>query len=139
MLEVVMSNVGTYLTIEDVISDLNIMIVEAPIPNHIAIILANVVGKLKGKKYRLFSDPGHSWLEVSFDELVSLGINKKITAWSYYKGNNVYLEEDVDAPLYLQTKKDLTGEVTEYEEITSDYNSPIRSYSPYYFGTMYDD
>ena len=134
-----MSNVGTYLTIEDVISDLNIMIVEAPIPNHIAIILANVVGKLKGKKYRLFSDPGHSWLEVSFDELVSLGINKKITAWSYYKGNNVYLEEDVDAPLYLQTKKDLTGEVTEYEEITSDYNSPIRSYSPYYFGTMYDD
>jgi len=134
-----MSNVGTYLTIEDVISDLNIMIVEAPIPNHIAIILANVVGKLKGKKYRLFSDPGHSWLEVSFDELVSLGINKKITAWSYYKGNNVYLEEDHDAPLYLQTKKDLTGEVTEYEEITSDYNSPIRSYSPYYFGTMYDD
>jgi len=134
-----MSNVGTYLTIEDVISDLNIMIVEAPIPNHIAIILANVVGKLKGKKYRLFSDPGHSWLEVSFDELVSLGINKKITAWSYYKGNNVYLEEDCDAPLFLQTKKDLTGEITEYEEITSDYNSPIRSYSPYYFGTMYDD
>ena len=134
-----MSNVGTYLTIEDVISDLNIMIVEAPIPNHIAIILANVVGKLKGKKYRLFSDPGHSWLEVSFDELVSLGINKKITAWSYYKGNNVYLEEDCDAPLFLQTKKDLTGEVTEYEEITSDYNSPIRSYSPYFFGTMYDD
>ncbi|MHC4691049.1 MAG: hypothetical protein ACYS5F_15700 [Planctomycetota bacterium] len=45
------------------------------------------------KKYRLFSDAGHSWLEVSFDELVSLGINKKITAWSYYKGNNVYLED----------------------------------------------
>jgi hypothetical protein len=59
-------------------------------------------------KYRLFSDPGHSWLEVDFNELVKLGINKKITAWSYYKGNNVYLEEDVDAPLYLQTKKDLT-------------------------------
>lgn len=134
-----MSNVGTYLTVEDVISDLNIMIVEAPIPNDIAMILANVVGKLKGKKYRLFSDPGHSWLEVSFDELVSLGINKKITAWSYYKGNNVYLEEDCDAPLFLQTKKDLTGEITEYEEITSDYNSPIRSYSPYFFGTMYDD
>jgi hypothetical protein len=91
------------------------------------------------KKYRLFSDASHAWLEVSFDELVSLGINKQITAWSYYKGNNVYLEEDCDAPLFLQTKKDLTGEITEYEEITSDYNSPIRSYSPYFFGTMYDD
>jgi len=96
-------------------------------------------GKIGKMKYRLFSDPGHAWLEVSFDELVSLGINKKITAWSYYKGNNVYLEEDCDAPLFLQTKKDLTGEITEYEEITSDYNSPIRSYSPYFFGTMYDD
>ena len=90
-------------------------------------------------KYRLFSDPGHAWLEVSFDELVKLGINKKITAWSYHKGNNVYLEEDCDAPLFLQTKKDLTGEITEYEEITSDYNSPIRSYTPYFFGTGYDD
>ena len=91
------------------------------------------------KKYRLFSDASHAWLEVSFDELVKLGINKKITAWSYYKGNNIYLEEDTDAPLFMQTKKDLTGEITEYEEITSDYNSPIRSYTPYLFGTGYDD
>jgi hypothetical protein len=40
-------SVGEYLTIEDVISDLNIMIVEAPIPTHIAMILANVVGELE--------------------------------------------------------------------------------------------
>jgi len=90
-------------------------------------------------KYRLFSDPGHSWLEVDFSELVSLGINKKITAWSYMKRDKVYLEEDCDAPLFLQTKKNLTGEVTEYEEITSDYNSPIRSYNAYLLGTGYDD
>lgn len=89
-------------------------------------------------KYRLFSDPGHSWLEVDFYELVSLGINKKITAWSYYKGNNVYLEEDCDAPLFLTAKKS-AEEIVEYEEITSDYNSPIRNYLPYFFGTGYDD
>jgi hypothetical protein len=41
-----MSSVGEYKTVEDVISDLNIMIVEAPIPTHIAMILANVVGEL---------------------------------------------------------------------------------------------
>lgn len=40
-------SVGDYLTVEDVISDLNIMIVEAPIPNHIAMILADVVGELE--------------------------------------------------------------------------------------------
>jgi len=91
------------------------------------------------KKYRLFSDSGHSWLEVDFNELVKLGIHKKITAWSYIKGDRVYLEEDCDAPLYLQTKKDQTGEVTEYVEITSDYNSPIRSYNAYLIGTGYND
>jgi len=42
-----MSSVGEYKTVEDVISDLNIMIVEAPIPTHIAMILANVVGELE--------------------------------------------------------------------------------------------
>ena len=42
-----MSSVGEYKTIEDVISDLNVMILEAPIPTHIAMILANVVGELE--------------------------------------------------------------------------------------------
>jgi len=42
-----MSSVGEYRTVEDVISDLNVMIVEAPIPNRIAMILANVVGELE--------------------------------------------------------------------------------------------
>ena len=40
---------GEYKTVEDVISDLNIMIVEAPIPTHIAMILANVVGELENE------------------------------------------------------------------------------------------
>ncbi len=89
-------------------------------------------------KYRLFSDPGHAWLEVSLDELEELGIAGRITAWSYRKGTKIYLEEDCDAPLFLQTKKDMTGEVTEYDEIPSDYSSPIRFYCPYLLGTGYD-
>lgn len=42
-----MSSVREYKTVQDVISDLNIMIVEAPIPTHIAMTLANVVGELE--------------------------------------------------------------------------------------------
>ena len=53
-------------------------------------------GKIGKMKYRLFSDPGHSWLEVSLDELDVLGIANKITAWSYRKGTNVYLAQDRD-------------------------------------------
>ena len=56
-------------------------------------------------KYRFFSDPGHSWLEVSFEEIAHLGLQEQITAWSYTKGPYLYLEEDYDAPLFLQAKK----------------------------------
>ena len=51
----------------------------------------------------------------------------------------MFTQEDCDAPLFLETKKDITGEVTEYHEITSNYNSPIRGYRPYLLGTGYDD
>ena len=57
-----MSSVGEYKTVEDVISDLNIMIVEAPIPTHIAMILANVVGELEMSK---------SWIHEDCLELVT--------------------------------------------------------------------
>ena len=42
-----MSSVGQYKTIDDVISDLNVMIVEAPIPTKERCQLADIVGQLK--------------------------------------------------------------------------------------------
>jgi hypothetical protein len=42
-----MSSVGQYKTIDDVISDLNVMIVEAPIPTKERCQLADIVGRLK--------------------------------------------------------------------------------------------
>ena len=50
----------------------------------------------------------------------------------------LYLEEDYDAPLFLQAKKH-AGEVVEYVEVTADYNSPVRGYNHYYMGTGFDD
>jgi len=41
------SSVGEYKTVEDVISDLNVMIVEARIPNEIKRKLADLVGELE--------------------------------------------------------------------------------------------
>ena len=89
-------------------------------------------------KYRFFSDPGHSWLEVSFEEIAHLGLQDQITAWSYIKGPYLYLEEDYDAPLFLQAKKH-AGEVVEYVEVTADYNSPVRDYNHYYMGAGFED
>ena len=45
-----MSSYGQYKTVEDVISDLNVMILEAPIPNWAVDMLAKVVSEL-GNEY----------------------------------------------------------------------------------------
>ena len=42
-----MNSVGQYKTIDDVISDLNVMITEAPLPNKEKCQLADIVGQLK--------------------------------------------------------------------------------------------
>jgi hypothetical protein len=42
-----MSSVGKYKTIDDVISDLNVMITEAPLPNKEKRQLADIVGQLE--------------------------------------------------------------------------------------------
>ena len=54
----------------------------------------------KRKKYVAYNDAGHGWLKVTRAELVKAGVEKEITSTSYQRGNNVYLEEDGDAPLF---------------------------------------
>jgi len=44
-----MSSVGEYKTVGDVISDLNVMIVEAPIPNSVSCKLAYIVSELEAE------------------------------------------------------------------------------------------
>jgi hypothetical protein len=51
--------------------------------------------------YKFYSDPGHGWLQVKLDELVELGIQDKISHYSYIKGDTVYLEEDCDMSTFM--------------------------------------
>ena len=48
----------------------------------------------------MHTDPGHGWLEVPFKELAELGIENKISSYSYVDmvpgGFTIYLEEDCD-------------------------------------------
>ena len=45
-----MRSVEEYKTVSDVISDLNVMIVEAPITNDIRVQLADIVGELEDER-----------------------------------------------------------------------------------------
>ena len=51
------------------------------------------------------TDPGHGWLEVPHDDLTALGIAHKISACSYQDEAKAYLEEDVDAGVYLRAAR----------------------------------
>ncbi len=58
---------------------------------------------------KFYFDSGHGWLEVTYEELIDLGITKRITNWSYRDGEKVYLEEDIDAGTYLDAVKEQRG------------------------------
>lgn len=59
------------------------------------------------KRYKLFNDPGHGWLEVDRSELVNLGIIDKVTRYSYQSrdGSKVYLEEDCDLSIFCRARE----------------------------------
>ncbi len=54
-------------------------------------------------KHTLHTDAGHGWLAVPRAELASLGLLHQISHYSYQRGATVYLEEDCDLSLYVQT------------------------------------
>lgn len=76
---------------------------------------------------KFYSDPGHGWGAVKRRILFDLGIASKISAYSYQKGDTVYLEEDCDlAELVVALKA--KGIPYSYQEKQSNARSPIRNY-----------
>lgn len=81
--------------------------------------------------YMFYTDPGHGWLAVKIAELHRLGIIDKISNCSYMRGKTAYLEEDCDAPAFLNAKEAAGEEVKiNHSNSARDY-SPIRSYAMY--------
>lgn len=96
------------------------------------------------KKYFFYDDPAHAWLKVEKSELERLGILNDISQYSYIKGDYVYLEEDMDATSFIEAKEKF-GEKVEFENVSTDNRSKIRSYDSfrpnvkYYIGTELKD
>lgn len=64
-------------------------------------------------KFTFHTDPGHGWLAVPRAELNRVGVEAEITPYSYQStdGSVVYLEEDCDAPTFIEAFKRLGGTV----------------------------
>lgn len=86
----------------------------------------NLKFQMKNKVYILHSDPGHGWLAVKKREIEALGITG-ISAYSYVKGNTVYLEEDCDAALFFNAYEGMFGKRPNYR-VSYLERTPIRYY-----------
>ena len=71
-------------------------------------------------KFVFHSDPVHGWLQVPKELILDLGIRRKITGFSYQDEEYMYLEEDLDAPLFCDTYKERFGK--EPEIVVKHYN-----------------
>jgi hypothetical protein len=82
------------------------------------------------KKLKLIMrhDPSHAWLSVK-REIVEevVGTLTCISDYSYEQGKSLYLEEDCDAPFFLEMCA-AQGIEVEIEDRYSNRRSPIRSY-----------
>ena len=81
------------------------------------------------RKLTFYTDPGHGWLEVPRADLAELGIAASVTPYSYAKHSRVYLEEDLDASLYLEAAKAAGWRVTMREQYADP--CPIRDFPQY--------
>lgn len=83
---------------------------------------------VESRVFKFYSDAGHGWLAVKLKDLYVLGIDKtQFTAYSYKRGQTVYLEEDCDATKFLKLWEHLTGRKPKYVEKYTE-RSPIRYY-----------
>ena len=86
---------------------------------------------MKTLKLNYFTDPGHGWVSVKLQTLISLGIHNKISHYSYIRGNSAYLEEDCDLGL-LFSACDSIGLKIDLNTKHTNNRSPIRSYATYF-------
>ena len=79
-----------------------------------------------------YQDPGHGWIKVPLKLIGTLGIEDKITRYSYMRGLFAYLEEDCDAATLFKAA-DAIGLKIVLREYHTNKQSKIRSYASYLY------
>lgn len=83
---------------------------------------------MKERTYIFHEDPGHGWLEVPVEDICELGIVTDISRYSYQRGQIAYLEEDCDAPRFLEALKARGIPFKLTENVYPRSLAPIRNY-----------
>lgn len=81
-------------------------------------------------RFDYYADPGHGWLKVPRQLLVTLGIAAAISPYSYQRGDWAYLEEDSDYARFCRAMA-AQGIPIALREHVANRPSRIRGYAPY--------
>lgn len=81
--------------------------------------------------FDFISDPGHGWLKVNTRDLFALGLTPSdFSSYSYRRGDDLYLEEDCDASLFIETYIKKTNRNPRFRErVNKSKYSRVRHYS----------
>lgn len=77
--------------------------------------------------FNVYADPGHAWAKVPRKFLQELDILNRISSYSYQRKENVYLEEDCDLSLLVETLQS-KGIKFSFKEYHGNKTSRIRNY-----------
>lgn len=81
-------------------------------------------------KIKIYADPGHAWAKVPFSLIYKLGIQDKITSYSYMRGSYAYLEEDCDLSTLIKALQENRIEFS-FDKYHGNKLSRIRNYLSY--------
>ena len=85
------------------------------------------------RKLTMIHDPGHGWLSVSLKDIRTLGIQKYISSFSYMNGTRAFLEEDCDAPIFIEAAVELAGWNVEVKQsYRENFNRSLGSFNSYW-------
>ena len=64
---------------------------------------AKRINNIKNKQFTFWYDPGHEWLEVTYEDIQEIGLEPTdFTDFSYMDGHIYYLEGDCDASKFAK-------------------------------------
>lgn len=79
--------------------------------------------------FQFYSDPGHGWLRVDLQSVFSVGLSRSsFSRFSYQQGLWLYLEEDLDASLFVKAYMDKNNRPPTVKEHYTKGRSVIRNY-----------
>ena len=88
------------------------------------------------ERYAFIEDPGHAWLKVPLGELVQLNVHEKISSYSFMDRQFAYLEEDVDAGIFIRAR---AGLPTDYQRCTSEHDERAKAFCNQYVEVIYQE